>query len=110
VRIVDHGISNSYFGEDMRTPHKHAELIKMWADGHEIQRYSRCNECWVDDPCPTWHVDSKYRRKPKPDAVRYIAVNLIKATFMTDHRTGTDNLKLTFDGDTGKLKAAEVLV
>jgi hypothetical protein len=50
----------------MRTPHKHAEFIKAWADGCTIQAKGEWSDKWVDlvHP-PTWHVDIEYRIKPE---------------------------------------------
>lgn len=58
----------------MNKPHKHAELIKAWADGAEIEAYSRFYEMWAPTDTPYWHNDSEYRIKPtpKPDRVVYI--------------------------------------
>ena len=92
----------------MKTPHKHAELIKAWADGAEIETL-RCritnNWCLVD--VPVWYVNSEYRIKPEPklDVVAYIEVrHVFSATQKPNH-----NLQVTFDGETGKLKSAEVI-
>lgn len=53
--------------ETGRMPHKHAELIKAWADGAEIQcrRHSSCD--WTDlvGGSPSWFHDWEYRIKPK---------------------------------------------
>ena len=46
--------------------HKHAELIKAWADGVEIQFLSSARGGWVDAPNPTWWTDTIYRIKPEP--------------------------------------------
>lgn len=46
-------------------PHKHAELIKLWADGAEIEGRDYPDAPWV--PChePTWNVGiCEYRVKP----------------------------------------------
>jgi len=50
----------------MGQPHKHAELIKLWADGAEIQRYSPVNG-WTDIiTYPDWDsFCEKFRIKPK---------------------------------------------
>ena len=48
----------------MCKPHVHAELIKQWADGAEIQ-LKTIKECWVDVEDPAWCVDIKYRVKPE---------------------------------------------
>lgn len=46
-------------------PHKHAEVIKAWADGHAIQ-YRFMNEGpWEDIEEPTWIPEDGYRVKPK---------------------------------------------
>lgn len=92
-------------------PHKHAELIKAWADGATIQFKNREGN-WEDfdnDYALPWITDLGVRIKPepKPDVVKYAT------TFMTswhkDKPDTTDNLKLTFDGETDKLKDAVVL-
>lgn len=47
-----------------KQPHKHAELIKAWADGAEIQVHDTGE--WLDVfGTPSWFTDSKYRIKPK---------------------------------------------
>ena len=164
-------------------PHKHAELIKAWADGAEIQLKGRNGE-WIDI-FPDWQEKCEYRIKPEPkmspqekaecdcaefydkpcqclkqkvvkdhieDLVRCVklfrsyemdntademevaikelekAFNLVKPEPKPDwcmylkridehtwtEYLPTDNiqkgkLKLTFDGETGELKSAEVL-
>ena len=96
-------------------PHKHAELIKAWADGAEIEYRIYSVDSWTDwKDCvePTWITDwdFEYRIKPeqKPDEVHFY-----QALFddLDAHRVNADyaNLKLTFDGETGELKSAEVL-
>ena len=96
-----------------KKPHKHAELIKAWADGAEIQIINHVNK-WVDlTKEPQWDANYEYRIKPetKPDVVRYTHLHLHKnlRPLSIDPYNLIDNLKLTFDGETGKLKSAEVL-
>lgn len=52
----------------MNKPHKHAECIKAWADGAEIEYYSDELSCWKDVTCnlPIWFEWSQYRVKPTP--------------------------------------------
>jgi hypothetical protein len=153
-------------------PHKHAELIKAWADGAEIEiRTQYPDKSWsnwevFEEPrwgisyaeyrlkqeIPQWHKDiiqainegkeiqvfrngdwiksnleiiswenpsyfgyykeSEYRIKPepKPDVVKYAnawTYGLYGA--YEDLTRNPPNLKLTFDGETGELKSAEVL-
>lgn len=52
-------------------PHKHAEVIKKWADGHQIQFRHNPNESWADILDPAWNIDAEYRVKP---AVRWYAL------------------------------------
>jgi hypothetical protein len=98
----------------MNKPHKHAELIKAWADGAEIEFRWGCLNDWTKLTTPRWDQDGDYRIKPepKPDVVRYWEVSFFDCEIKgsgTKYQNSFDNLKLTFDGETGKLKAAEVL-
>ena len=99
----------------MKTPHKHAELIKAWADGAEIEFYSEPAKQWISTAFPNWFPDNKFRIKPepKPDHVYYGVFEMdgsvhIDSCFTKLNDAG-DELKLTFSGETGKLKSAEVL-
>lgn len=47
-------------------PHKHAELIKAWADGAEIQYRLSPEEEWKDIRSPLWWDCNEYRIKQKP--------------------------------------------
>lgn len=95
-------------------PHKHAKLIKAWADGAEIE-YTQIGDIqqqWMPI-FEGWSWDNKlvdkYRIKPqpKPDVVQIWNANPNEAP---NYRlTGKYNLKLTFDGETGELKSAEVI-
>lgn len=51
---------------EKKTPHKHAELIKKWADGAIIQYKGGTSEVWTDcgDNHPYWSRDVNYRVKP----------------------------------------------
>ena len=91
----------------MKTPHKHAELIKAWADGTEIELL-QSPDSWTKASNPGWYEDSEYRIKPepKPDVVRYGVALLYWGRGA--HSLG-DNIRVIFDGETGKLKAAEVI-
>ena len=94
----------------MNKPHKHAELIKAWADGAEIQFKRQQEKEWQDaGPNPSWYECFDYRIKPqpKPDVVDLYLVH--QHCLYTSTKNHEYNLKLTFDGETGKLKSAEVL-
>lgn len=101
-------------GDEMNQPHKHAALIKAWADGAEIQfLHSETGyPDWITISSPSWDGQGEYRIKPKPpkpDVVRYVCAATEGMGPVIEKKWWADNLKLTFDGDTGKLKAAEVL-
>jgi hypothetical protein len=91
----------------MKTPHKHAEAIKAWADGAEIEVQHEGRE-WFPVDYPEWCEDAYYRIKPepKPDVVRYRNVGEGSGYIVPQLDS---NLKLTFDGETGNLKSAEVI-
>jgi len=107
----------------MKTPHKHAEMIKAWADGAKIQFRFNEHIPWQDARClGWWDKDCEYRIKPepKPDYTDTTSVyrnlnyrfenerlkNTYALGFAPDY---VGELKLTFDGETGNLKSAEVL-
>jgi len=49
-------------------PHVHAEVIKAWADGAEIEYRNTSNDMWRDvvGNSPAWRSCVQYRAKPKP--------------------------------------------
>lgn len=71
------------------TPNKHYDLIVAWAKGADIQWYD--GSTWITTLYPGWLASQSYRIKPepKPDVIL--------------------NVKFIFDGETGKLKKAEVI-
>ena len=96
--------------------HKHAELIKAWADGAEIQ--ARLAEGygtggWYDTDIPTWGLDKEYRIKPepKPDVVEeaYVMKRISGEVYVCQGFHEIPNARFVWDGETGKLKSAEVL-
>jgi len=97
-------------------PHKHAELIKAWADGADIEHFSVPARLWMYTAHPAWNPENQYRIKPepRPDVVYYGVFDrsangaLLDAAFTMFSDQG-DQIKITFDGETGKLKSAEVL-
>ena len=90
----------------MKTPHKQAELIHAWADGAEIEVKALGLGGWQNTTNPLWRDYSEYRIKPepKPNLVEHYSAEPGMLNF-----SQVANLKLTFDGETGKLKSAEVL-
>lgn len=49
----------------MSKQHKHADLIKAWADGAKIQYFSDNFQDWIDTENPTWIENTKYRIDPE---------------------------------------------
>lgn len=71
----------------MKTPHKHAEVIKAWADGAEIQfRYP--NGTWIDAADPSFRDLAEYRVKPEPQILEGYVVTMGVASllFIDTHR------------------------
>lgn len=93
-------------------PHKHAEIIKAWADGAIIERLWS-DEHWLIDNQPMWEEWEEYRIKPEPNPKLIktidISFDMDFSEILIVENTDIPNLKLTFDGETGKLKSAEVL-
>jgi len=97
--------------------HKHADLIHAWAEGAEIECREICSsDMWTGyhkSSSPQWRDDFEYRIKPtpKPDVVWYASPRIggDMCAFMSKIPVAESNLKLTFDGETGELKSAEVI-
>lgn len=101
-------------------PHKHAELIKAWADGAEIE-CKFLSGVWRTVDYPDWaNPDEEYRIKPepKPDYCRYIVGDResnnweeysVAQELWDSKKLHKPQIRITFDGETGELKSAEVL-
>jgi hypothetical protein len=94
----------------MATPHKHAEVIIAYANGARIESRNTGGE-WGEVSNPGFYQYLEYRIKPepKPDVRRWANVLGGELIHYSDMFSHTHNLKLTFDGETGKLKSAEVI-
>lgn len=96
-------------------PHPHAELIKAWADGAEIEyRAKLAQDIWCPMTQACWDLDwveFRIKPEPKPDVVReyWVTKDAVSQLFTFQKSPLKNNLKLTFDGETGKLKSAEVI-
>ena len=99
--------------------HVHHDLIVAWSKGAKIQCESNQLGAWVDDEHPRWYTNILYRLKPepKPDVVLYAMVRKdpeknqaeIQHVKANRYRIDTDTCMFIFDGETGKLKDAQVL-
>lgn len=106
-------------------PHKHAALIKAWADGAKIEHRVKqngewgnwCvsefnNPRWWDDPC------YEYRVKPKPD---YVMKTSLHVNLAWQHGTPPQewsdakhyrclgDFEVLMDGETKTVKSIKVL-
>jgi hypothetical protein len=57
-------------------PHKHADLIKAWADGAEIEEWQEHLQAWETDKNPTWFTGQIYRIKPVTNHERLVYLKL----------------------------------
>lgn len=101
-------------------PHKHAELIKAWADGAEIEYRDRQNPWGSLPPYGDWddRPDFEYRIKPesKPDITKsFLLESHPFAGFrFTEEYENTrlprqQWIRAVFNGETGELKSVEIL-
>ena len=101
--------------------HVHHDLIVAWAKGAKIQVKPHGEVYWRDRSYPSWDEDCDYRIKPepKPDVVLYAmicpatgfnGVAHIQDVNATRKKIETDTCMFIFDGETGRLKDAQVLV
>lgn len=79
-----------------RTPHKHAELIKAWADGAEVQ-VKDFRARWLNMANPTWHEWNEYRIKPK--TIKY-RVALCKVGDLSYTTTANNDSSLSYPDNT----------
>ena len=95
-----------------KAPHVHAEAIKAWADGHEIERFLEYGNYWYTIDFPAWDEKAQYRvKQSKPKDKR------MDALIVLSHHAGPllyaaapdeANCILVFDGESNKLIKAEV--
>jgi hypothetical protein len=94
------------------TPHKHAAVIKAWADGAEIE-YNNTAGKWISTfGHPTWNNTLEYRVKPVPVVEKHsLHMKLFKSyhdkKYISRSYDCLDNLELTFTD--GVLTGAKVL-
>ncbi len=56
----------------MPQPHKHKDIIIAWANGAQIQYWSKVNCEWKDLVDLTWYESMEYRIKPKAKVKKYL--------------------------------------
>lgn len=90
----------------MNKPHKHAEVIKAWADGADVQFLNRARREWVDIDRgnPVWDYDLEYRIKPQPkDNIVFICKD-------KDLNGTVHEVQYIYSGETGELISSRVLL
>ena len=97
-------------------PHRHAELIKLWADGAEIEARFLDADGWTNwrlqEGGFIWYQsNAEYRIKPelKKDTQMFVNVKNGYISRMSETKFSTDNLILIIDGETNELKDAKVI-
>ena len=91
------------------TEHKHAALIKAWADGAKIQKFSKRTQAWEDTDNPTWAEDTEYRLRVKPDYTVEVDAQILAGELFISTGAKFPNLSLLFDAKTNRLKAVEMI-
>lgn len=97
--------------------HKHAELIKQWADGAEIQQRYSCDygKSWSEweefdyDWTELDYWEYRIKPEPKPDVVTYYSIDEQGCWWRAYQTSLKPIIAITLDGETGKLKSAEIL-
>ena len=74
-----------------KTPHKHADILRAIADGTTVQYREDASDKWKD------RADDSNA----PDPITHY--------YCKHFNESAASIKLTFDGETGKLKSAEVI-
>lgn len=89
--------------------HKHAELIKAWADGADIE--IKTAKGWSFIKNPSWYHSLEYREKPKELEIKRFAIQAVLSAcagpLFYPVPDCEANLLLTFKGN--KLMSAEVV-
>ncbi len=103
--------------------HKHAAVLRAIADGKDVQLRTALQGVWIDfdvdshiNPI-TSGINAEWRIKPepKPDSVHISRIALRptsngpQTALVNLFDTDGGKVQYTFDGETGKLKSAEVL-
>lgn len=90
--------------------HKHAALIKLWAEGVQIQR-EQSDGRWKTEANPTWKEEHNYRTLPVRFTIGcWYAVTFLDGTMAVGFSTGTYTLDINGEeyASTELLKAKEI--
>lgn len=103
----------------MGQPHKHADIIKAWADGRQVQCKSQSDTAWKDvGDMPCWFTNLHYRIKPVPredvEMTRRVSILVEPSPCEPNGLVNVTagfrrNVRFVFDGETRELKHVELL-
>lgn len=68
----------------IKKPHKHAECIKAWADGCEIELMIGSSGKWNTSSDPSWESFINYRIKPTPVMAWYRVAEAKNGTWIAN--------------------------
>ena len=89
------------------TEHKHAKLIKAWAEGAKIQKFSKRSQRWEDTDNPSWGDDTEYRLRV--DYTIELNAHILNGELFIDVGARFPNISLMFDATTSELKSVEMI-
>lgn len=80
-----------------KQPHKHAEVIKSWADGAEIECRSDIHSNWIPVKDPSWYNNYEYRIKLEPKLIPFTFEDreLLRGKWVTKKSVNTEWLIVT---------------
>lgn len=84
----------------MCKPHKHAAVIRAFADGHKIQHKHYNSEewhDWDDQYCPSFLPDLEYRVKPKKKKYEYYIIRSKIDGFISTAPGRCSNIELNWE-------------
>jgi hypothetical protein len=87
--------------------HKHVALIKAWAEGAKIQKFSKRSQKWEDTDSPAWFEDTEYRLRT--DYTIELNAHILNNELFIDVAARFPNILLVFDATTSELKAVEMI-
>lgn len=95
-------------------PHKHAELIKAWADGYEIEFFNEFTSKWTRTSTPLWtsrYAQFRIKDAQKPENKEMEALIVLSphaGPMLYAAAPDEANCILVFDGESNKLIKVEV--
>ena len=90
-----------------KTKHKHASLIKAWADGAKIEKFCQRHKKWVVTDHPTWAEDTEYRvRKAVIFVERRIVIHT--DTGVLNAKADNPNVRFCFTADGELISVAKL--